>query len=420
MTYRNQASDIASLGRFGDTEIMHINPIELDYISRHVPLTVNPDTGKPEAFLPLLLGLGGSYLGGAGMLGGLSAGAAGALGAGLGSFAESGDLGKGIMSGLMGYGLGTLGESMNLFGGGAGKALNAITPEASASVAPLGEMAALGPTAAPAAAAAPVAAQATQAMPPLNEMAAMAETAPAGWSPPQPSGGFNLGGVTDWAKSNPMIAAMTAGGLASQFTKEPKIPGKKQYKYNPMRMERESYSPSPSQTGVEQTYFSPATFTPLADGGVIRTPVEQVSSDADRQIVVNAIAALKKQHPNPEVAIEAFLRRYGSQAFEELMEMVKSGELDDNVNRVGNEGGIVSGIGDGQSDMIPASIEDEQEAQLSDGEFVLPSDVVSGIGNGSTDAGARRLYDMMGRVRAERNGTPEKPRPIDAQRVMPR
>jgi hypothetical protein len=53
--------------------------------------------------LPLLLGLGGSALGGAGMLGGLGALSAGALGSGLGSFLETGDLGKGIQTGLMSY-----------------------------------------------------------------------------------------------------------------------------------------------------------------------------------------------------------------------------------------------------------------------------------------------------------------------------
>jgi hypothetical protein len=47
------------------------------------------------------------------------------------------------------------------------------------------------------------------------------------------------------------------------------------------------------------------------------------------------------------------------------------------------------------SDEIEATIEGEQEARLSDGEFVIPADVVSHLGNGSSDAGAKRLYEMM-------------------------
>jgi hypothetical protein len=60
-------------------------------------------------------------------------------------------------------------------------------------------------------------------------------------------------------------------------------------------------------------------------------------------------------------------------------------------------GQMLKGPGDGMSDDIPASIGDEQPARLADGEFVVPADVVSGIGNGSTDAGAEALYAMLER-----------------------
>ena len=46
-------------------------------------------------------------------------------------------------------------------------------------------------------------------------------------------------------------------------------------------------------------------------------------------------------------------------------------------------------------DMVPAKLEGEQDVLLSDGEFIVPADVVSGLGNGSTDAGSQRLYNMM-------------------------
>ena len=56
---------------------------------------------------------------------------------------------------------------------------------------------------------------------------------------------------------------------------------------------------------------------------------------------------------------------------------------------------------------------------LSDGEFIVPADVVSGLGNGSTDAGSQRLYDMMDRVRELRTGMTEQPDYIAAEEMMP-
>ena len=80
------------------------------------------------------------------------------------------------------------------------------------------------------------------------------------------------------------------------------------------------------------------------------------------------------------------------------------------------EGG---GVGDGMSDDIPANIDGEQEAALSEGEFVIPADVVSHLGNGSSSAGARRLYDMMATIREARTGSPEQGTEIEAEEYMP-
>ena len=65
----------------------------------------------------------------------------------------------------------------------------------------------------------------------------------------------------------------------------------------------------------------------------------------------------------------------------------------------------MKGPGDGVSDSIPASIGNRQPARLADGEFVVPARIVSELGNGSTDAGARKLYEMMDRVQKQRNKT---------------
>ena len=65
-------------------------------------------------------------------------------------------------------------------------------------------------------------------------------------------------------------------------------------------------------------------------------------------------------------------------------------------------GRLLKGPGDGVSDSIPASIGGRQPARLADGEFVIPARIVSELGNGSTDAGARKLYAMMDRVQRAR------------------
>jgi hypothetical protein len=71
------------------------------------------------------------------------------------------------------------------------------------------------------------------------------------------------------------------------------------------------------------------------------------------------------------------------------------------------------------SDDIPAKIGKKQPARLADGEFVVPADVVSGLGNGSTDAGAKKLYAMMDKVRHARTGTKKQGKQINPQKYMP-
>ena len=68
-------------------------------------------------------------------------------------------------------------------------------------------------------------------------------------------------------------------------------------------------------------------------------------------------------------------------------------------------GRLLKGPGDGVSDNIPATIGGKQPARLADGEFVVPARIVSELGNGSTDAGAKRLYAMMDRVQRARKNT---------------
>jgi hypothetical protein len=80
---------------------------------------------------------------------------------------------------------------------------------------------------------------------------------------------------------------------------------------------------------------------------------------------------------------------------------------------------LLRGPGDGMSDNIPATIAGKQPARLADGEFVVPADVVSHLGNGSTEAGANVLYQMMERVRKARTGNPKQGRQINPQKFIP-
>ena len=82
-------------------------------------------------------------------------------------------------------------------------------------------------------------------------------------------------------------------------------------------------------------------------------------------------------------------------------------------------GRLLKGPGDGMSDDIPASIGSKQPARLADGEFVVPADVVSHLGNGSTDAGAKQLYSMMDKVRKARTGRKSQGKEINPKKYVP-
>jgi len=147
---QGMANQMAQHGRYGDSMLVHMNPIEVQGLASLSPtgsLTVNPVTGQPEAFLPFLAPLLGSLAGstlltgaGAGALGGLigagglSSAAAGAIGSGLATAASTGDLKQGMLAGITGYGLGSaLGgaaDAMNPQIAGAEQALTGVGEQA--------------------------------------------------------------------------------------------------------------------------------------------------------------------------------------------------------------------------------------------------------------------------------------------------
>jgi hypothetical protein len=84
------------------------------------------------------------------------------------------------------------------------------------------------------------------------------------------------------------------------------------------------------------------------------------------------------------------------------------------------EGRYLGGTTDGMADKIPARIGKDQEAKLSHGEFVVPADVVSHLGNGNSDAGAKRLYEMMDRIRQARTGTTKQGKQVNPNKFLPK
>jgi hypothetical protein len=80
---------------------------------------------------------------------------------------------------------------------------------------------------------------------------------------------------------------------------------------------------------------------------------------------------------------------------------------------------FMRGAGDGQSDSIPVSMDDGGQGHLADNEFVFPADVVSALGSGSSEAGARALYEMVDRIRQQAHGHTKQANPVDPKKVMP-
>jgi hypothetical protein len=90
--------------------------------------------------------------------------------------------------------------------------------------------------------------------------------------------------------------------------------------------------------------------------------------------------------------------------------MAQGGQTAYGLGDYSDGGRLLKGPGDGVSDSIPATIANKRPARLADGEFVVPARIVSELGNGSTEAGARKLYAMMDRIQKARSKTTGKNR----------
>lgn len=400
--------------------------------------------------LPFILSLLGSGLAGAGALGtGLLASPliAGAIGSGLGTAVQEKDLGAGIRSGLTAGLLGGLGGA--LLGGAGGGAARAGILNAPAEGAATGLRGALANM--PSGFSAPVTAQgATPVMTSFRDAL---------------SSGDGVGlAFRDVARQGLNQGVLTGAGIGTALpglmdAMQPQpfaVPEREDIpQAEPFRRERlrppEDYRPG---TDPEFVYFSPTNYGTrrMAGGGMMaytpagmRQPVymqaggiadmmpgaEMVEDDGmedyaedmremnDKDIVKGAVSAIRGEIPEEQAAIVLgmFLESFGEEALRRLVSDVQSGKVD---GERGDIEGMIEGPGDGMDDLVPAEMDDgSQDVLLSDGEFIVPADVVSGLGNGSTDAGAEELYSMMDRVREERTGTPEQAKQIKTGGLLP-
>lgn len=168
---------------------------------------------------------------------------------------------------------------------------------------------------------------------------------------------------------------------------------------------------APAMMGYGPVRMQEGGIASLAQGEAPPAPEQQ------KALVLEAARVIKgTSQADPRAVLGQFMAAFGQEALEDLIRRVESGEMD---AVIGGEAGMIEGNGDGMSDQIPGTIDGQQDVLLSDGEFVIPADVVSGLGNGSSDAGARQLEEMMSRVRASRTGTERQAPQIDPQRAMP-
>lgn len=119
-----------------------------------------------------------------------------------------------------------------------------------------------------------------------------------------------------------------------------------------------------------------------AGGGVVQQNL------AKGGVVAEGIAALQGRHPDPRSALAAYDEMFGPDATAELM-------------RSYADGGVVSGPGSGVADLVPGSIDGREDVRIASGEYVIPAWAVAALGDGSTEAGAAILDDMVQRLRAE-------------------
>lgn len=415
MSLHIAAQHLASKGRGPDTELVHMTKGEVAGLQALAKagggsLTINPHTGLAEAgflqsMLPTLIGAGLAVATGGTSL----ALTPGMIGLGIGGLQalRTGDLKQGLMAGLGAYGGAGLaaGITPEMLGTKGGEtAANSATQMSQADVlaqsgAPeMASNAGMG-SAAPNA---NVMAQPEYIGADFEQMPISQQSGPFAGKEFMPRPGVteaNYGkdfyqtadigktatslkpemGITDTLAKNATygnVSAALAPGIAGMMTPQMPTQMKGDTDMGPRyRFDAGTATPQPaaSATGVENAYFPTQGYSRV--------------SDADAKALYGYADGGNVQFP------------YG----ESVMRMARGGTS--HLGDYSDGGRLLRGPGDGVSDSIPAVIGRKQPARLADGEFVVPARIVSELGNGSTEAGARQLYKMMDRVQKSRSKT---------------
>jgi len=171
---------------------------------------------------------------------------------------------------------------------------------------------------------------------------------------------------------------------------------------------------------VNPTMLSKGGIATFAKGGDMPDmPKEQMNMPDvnEKNIIVNAVNALKGNIAKEQasIALAMFVREYGEEALKDLITDVRDGEYD---NVTGKMDGQVQGGGDGMSDSVPATIDGQQDLLASKDEYMVDAPTVAMIGNGSSDAGAKKLDKMREEIRKQSIGSTIQPKQIDAEGIM--
>lgn len=484
MSLHDLAKEMASKGRGDDSVLIHMTPGEVGGLQQLAmahggSLTINPDTGLPEAgilksLLPTLIGAVLTPLTG-GLINPLTAGLLVGGVEGL----RTGDIGKGLMAGLGAYG--GAGLSAGLAGlGGIGAKTAATAGSNALAAGPEAFTTLWGQGANVAGTAGTAAGEALKGASKEALTQAGKQALGAGYQGVQPSigaffkapgqvakAGFNaigegaktfantpMQGIGALGRSlGPAGIAGVGGSLATAMTPEQKMPDMTKpetsfYKttYSPGTVNPrfgepgqsyfvgQGYGPGTRSKTYQETPYTPAPgMTAPSSGGLMDL------SNYMQQPTFSAAEGGPVPMPTPSYPMSGISQPGYSQPLnfsrpsEPLQDYEPRMDLNtgDQIRMAGggltslgsySDGGqLLKGPGDGMSDDIPAMIggEEPQKAALADGEFVVPADVVSGIGNGSTEAGSRKLYAMMDRIRMARTGRDKQAPEIDADKYLP-
>ena len=392
MSLKHAAQHLSAHGRGPDTTLVHMSKDEVrslnDIAMAHGGhLTINPHTGLPEAgflsrMLPMIAGAGLM------MVPGMQPAAAAML-VGGGTAVATGDIKKGIMAGLGAYG-----------GAGIGSALAASGAAAAPSAVPLAE------AATPAVATPAVATPAAVAPPPVSGIGATPDNAQ--FFGVKPNLANNYGYVKPVYPPTMMTGPVTSPSMASNLKvgTNQMIEG-----FKSLGTEGGPTKFYENLGNVEGTFGPKTTLAaaaiPLLMPDDKKREEEKTDSDPGQQYTFEANATNPTPAPNAYgVEQKYYNQRYVPRAADGGM--MASGGISDAAYNLGgySDGGrLLRGPGDGVSDSIPAIIGKRQPARLADGEFVVPARIVSELGNGSTEAGARKLYAMMDRIQKARGKT---------------